>query len=148
MAGIPRHCKDPDAAWRLIEFMYFSDAGLAARRARGNILPPLPEEYAKPAYHQPDPYFGGQKVDELYARLALEIPERYVSPLTVAAQVAVALVVGRAVDYVRERGPAGLEKACQAWAEEADQELRRRLRHGRWEPDEEPETRPAGHDSG
>ena len=143
MAGIPRRCKDPDAAWKLIEFMYFSDAGLAMRRTRSNILPPLQEEYAKPGYHRPDPYFGGQKVDELYADLAMEIPERYVSPLTVAAQVAVGLVLGRAVDYVRERGPDGLEAACQTWLNEADRELRRRLEHGRWEPDE-PTTRGAG----
>ena len=138
MAGIPRRCKDPDAAWKLIEFMYFSDRGLEMRRAQGNILPPLTEEYAKPGYHQPDPFFGGQKVDELYAELALEIPERYVSPLTVAAQVAVGLVLGRAVDYVRERGPAGLEAACQKWCDEADRELRRRMQHGRWQPDETP----------
>jgi ABC-type glycerol-3-phosphate transport system substrate-binding protein len=136
MAGIPRRCKDPDAAWKLIEFMYFSDRGLEMRRAQGNILPPLIEEFAKPGYHRPDPFFGGQKVDELYAELATEIPERYVSPLTVAAQVAVGLVLGRAVDHVRERGPRGLEAACQNWLNEADRELRRRLQHGRWEPDE------------
>ena len=135
MAGIPRRCKDPDAAWKLIEFMYFGDRGLATRRAHSDILPPLVEEYAKPAYQQPDPFFGGQKVDALYAELATEIPDRYVSPLTVAAQVAVGLVLGRAVDYVRSRGPAGLEAACQNWLNEADQDLRRRLRHGRWEPD-------------
>ena len=108
------------------------------RRAQGNILPPLTEEYVKPGYHQPDPFFGGQKVDELYAELAMEIPERYVSPLTVAAQVAVGLVLGRAVDRVRERGPAGLEAACQKWCDEAERELRRRLQHGRWEPDAAP----------
>jgi hypothetical protein len=136
MIGIPRRCKDPDAAWTLIEFLYFSDAGLDMRRAQSNILPPLAEEYAKPAYHRPDSYFGGQKVDELYAELATEIPDRYVSPLTVAAQVAVGLVLGRAVDYVRQHGPEGLEAACQRWLNEADDELHRRLEHGRWEPEE------------
>src|SRR5688572_12274557 len=89
MVGIPRRCRDPEAAWKLIEFMYLSDRGLEVRRARSDILPPLPEQYALPQYQQPDPYFGGQKVDALYAELATEIPPRYVSPVTVAAQIAV-----------------------------------------------------------
>src|SRR2546421_1135212 len=102
MIATPRRCKAPGAAWKVIDFLYLSDRGLAVRRNLSDILPPLPEQYAKPEYHLPDPYFGGQKVDELYAELATEIPPRYVSPLTVGAQVAVALVVGRAVDYVRQ----------------------------------------------
>lgn len=132
MAGIPRHCKDPDRAWRLLEFMYLSDDARAARRARSSILPPLPEEYGLPEYHLPDAYFGGQKVQELYTQLAMEIPPRHVSPLTVAGQIAVGVVLGRAVDLVREggRGP-GLEAACAAWMREADAGIRARQVHGR-----------------
>jgi hypothetical protein len=92
----------------------------------------LPEEYDRPEYRRADPYFGGQQVDALYAQLATEIPPRHVSPLTVAGQIAVGVVLGRAVDYVRERGnDAGLEAACADWLREADAGLRARLAHGR-----------------
>jgi arabinosaccharide transport system substrate-binding protein len=132
MAGIPRHCKDPDAAWRLLEYLYLGDDARATRRANGTILPPLPEEYDRPEYQRPEPYFGGQKADALYAQLATEIPPRYVSPLTVAGQIAVGVVLGRAVDYIREHGnDAGLEAACADWLREAEAGLRARLAHGR-----------------
>lgn len=132
MAAIPRHAKDPDASWRLIEFMYLSDEAREIRRAESSILPPLPEEFDRPEYRRPDPYFGGQPVDALYAELAAEIPERFVSPLTVAAQIAVGIVLGRAVDHVRVHGTEGLEAACAAWLAEADRALRARLAHGRF----------------
>ena len=131
MAGIPRRCADPDRAWRLIEFLYLSDEARDMRRAHSNIIPPLPEEYGLPEYHRPDPYFGGQRIDALYAELATEIPPRYVSPLTVGGQIAVGVVLGRAVDYVRDRGTEGLESACAKWLAELDDELRARQAHGR-----------------
>lgn len=132
MAGIPRHAKDPDASWKLIEFMYLGEEARAVRRAESSILPPLPEEFDRPEYRRPDPYFGGQPVGAMYAELAAEIPQRFVSPLTVAAQIAVGIVLGRAVDHIRERGAEGLEAACAAWLEEADRGLRARLAHGRF----------------
>ena len=132
MAGIPRHCKDPDAAWKLIEFMYLSDEALVARREHSSILPPLVEEFDRPAYHQPDPYFGGQKVEALYAQLALEVPPRHVSAITVAAQIAVGIVLGRAVDAIRDgAGEARLERSCNQWLAEMDAGLRQRFVHGR-----------------
>jgi arabinosaccharide transport system substrate-binding protein len=135
MAGIPRHCKDPDAAWKLIEFMYLSDEALATRRAHSSILPPLVEEFDRPEYHRPDPFFGGQKVEELYAQLALELPPRHVSAITVAAQIAVGIVLGRAVDYVRDGGTdAGLLTACNHWLTEMDTGLRERSAHSRLGP--------------
>jgi arabinosaccharide transport system substrate-binding protein len=131
MAAIPRRCKNPDAAWRLLEFLYLSDESRAARRATGSIVPPLPEDYTHPDYHRPDPYFGGQRVMELYTQLAPEIPARHVSPLTVAGQIATGVVLGRAVEYVRTRGQPGLEQACADWLEEAEAGIRARQIHGR-----------------
>ena len=132
MAGIPRHAKDPDASWKLIEFMYLSDEALRRRRTAGGILPPLPEEFDRPEYRRPDPYFGGQAVDAIYAELAGEIPQRFVSPLTVGAQIAVGVVLGRAVERAQDgEGAETLEAACAAWLAEADRGLRARLAHSR-----------------
>lgn len=145
MAGIPRNCSNPDEAWRLLEFLYLSDEAMQVRRTYSDILPPLPEQFDRPEYHRPDPYFGGQSIDELYATLATEIPERYVSPLTVAGQIAVGIVLGRAVDHLRLHGTTqGLESKCTQWLLQADAELRDRRAHGRLGDDALP--RPAAHD--
>ena len=61
MIGITKACRHPDAAWKLIVFLYFSDEGLAARRKISDILPPVTSVWNEPRYHEPDPYFGGQK---------------------------------------------------------------------------------------
>jgi len=58
MIGITKACRHPDAAWKLIEFLYFSDEGLAARRRISDILPPVKSVWNEPRYHQPDPYFA------------------------------------------------------------------------------------------
>ena len=129
MIGIPRHAKDPDASWKLIEFLYLSDAGVDARVAQSTILPPLPEHFHRPEYQQPDPYFGGQKVDALYAELAAEIPPRYMSPLTIGAQMAISVTLSRATDYLRDHGREGLEAKCAEWLALAEQDLLKRLAH-------------------
>jgi len=133
MIGIPRHAKNPDASWKLIETLYLSDAARRQRRATSPILSPLPEDYASPEYHRPDPYFGGQPIQALYATLAPTIPPRTVSPLTVGAQIAVGIVLSRAVDSLRTKptDPAQLEAQCAAWLKEADLRLRQRLAHSR-----------------
>jgi hypothetical protein len=133
MIGIPRHARNPDASWKLIETLYLSDTARRQRRATSPILPPLPEDYAAPEYHRPDPYFGGQPIQALYATLAPTIPPRTVSPLTVGAQIAVGLVLSRAVDSLRTKptDSAQLESQCAAWLREADMRLRHRLAHSR-----------------
>ena len=76
MLGITRHSERKDDAWKLIEFLYFSDSGLQARQQTSNILPPVISQWDDPTYHREDPYFGGQKVDELYIQLARQTPAR------------------------------------------------------------------------
>src|SRR5262249_54936812 len=66
MIGITRNSKHHDDAWRLIEFLYFSQAGLDARLKVTDIIPPVIDQWSDPAFHRVDPYFGGQKVQELY----------------------------------------------------------------------------------
>ena len=87
MIGIPRNCEKPKASWKLIEFLYFSDAGIAARRKYSTILPPVITAWDDPIYQRGDPYFGGQQVDQLFIELAKELPARYVTPATSTAGV-------------------------------------------------------------
>jgi ABC-type glycerol-3-phosphate transport system substrate-binding protein len=129
MIGIPRGCKNPDGAWNLIAFLYFNPEGLEARFRETHILPAVTSEWAKPIYRQPDPFFGGQKVFELYGTLATQIPPHYVTPATTLATAELSYVVNRAVGYTRAHGTDGLEEACRRWLAAAADDTRRRIAH-------------------
>ncbi len=136
MIGIPRKCRQPDRAWDLLTFLYFSPEGLAARRAYTNIVSPMTDTWAT---HEggahPDTYFGGQDVQALYVSLAPHIPRRYVTPFDTLAGGQLTVVLRRAIEYVRERGNAdGLEDACRGWLADAAAELRDWIDFGKFEP--------------
>ena len=133
MIGITRASDKPDLAWQLIEFLYFSDAGIAARRRHSEILPPIRRMWDDPYYHQPDPFFGGQKGNELLTELAGQIPPRYATPATSIATTALNDALVRAVDYVERNGPAGLEAACQTWLTASARKLEARMKQWRFD---------------
>lgn len=134
MIGITKACKRPDDAWKLIEFLYFSDEGLAARRKVSDILPPMRSKWNDPIYHQPDPYFGGQRSQELFVELGKQVPERYQTPASTIAAASMTYVLNHAVDYVDEhQSSEGLEAACQGWLDQAAKDLERRIAHWRFE---------------
>jgi arabinosaccharide transport system substrate-binding protein len=132
MIGIPRKAKDPRASWELIEFLYFSDAGIAARRKYSSILPPVITSWNDPIYQRADPYFGGQQVDRLFIDLAKELPARYVTPATSTAGAALTKVVIDAAAYVENRrgDHAQLVSQCRTWLEQVAADIRRRVVHG------------------
>jgi arabinosaccharide transport system substrate-binding protein len=128
MIGITRGCENPDEAWRMIEKLYLSEEGLQSRRKYSDVIPPVKSLWDDPAYHQPDPYFGGQMADELFIELAREIPVRYVTPATGLAQAQLNAVLAKATDYIRTRGNAdGLEAAIMPWLVEAQRDLKNRM---------------------
>lgn len=133
MIGIPRAAKDPLSSWRMIQYLYLSPQGLAARRAFSDILPPIPAAWSDPAYHHADPYFGGQHVNELYIQLAHQLPKRYVTPFTVLAQEQLADVMNTAISQMRQHGSAGLEEKCQHWLNDAAVDLQKRVDFGKFE---------------
>jgi arabinosaccharide transport system substrate-binding protein len=133
MMGIARNSRNHEVAWKLIEFLYFSDAGLDSRLKETNILPPVVEQWNHPAFHEADPYFGGQKINELYVELAKQLPKRYVTPVTGTASAQLSVVVNWAVAHANEHGSEGLEAACQKWLDLAAADLHRRIRHGKFE---------------
>jgi hypothetical protein len=90
--------------------------------------------WGDPAYHQPDPYFGGQMADELFIELAREIPLRYVTPATGLAQTQLNAVLAKATHYVRERGnDVGLEAAIMPWLIDAERDFAARLEQMRFD---------------
>lgn len=133
MVGITRNSRQHQDAWKLIEFLYLSQPGLEARLKVTNIVPPVIEWWDHPFFHRPDPYYGGQKIGELYVQLARQIPPRYVTPVTPVAQAQLSVVVHQAVKYVENRGTAGLREQCQKWLDRAAEDLKARIQHGRFE---------------
>jgi multiple sugar transport system substrate-binding protein len=133
MMGITRNSKHHEDAWKLIEHLYFSSEGLEARLKVTDILPPVIDQWNHPRFHIEDPFFGGQRIQELYVDLARQIKPRYVTPVTAIAQAQLAVVVNRAVAHVKSRGTDGLAAECQSWLDFAADDLKARIAHGRFE---------------
>jgi arabinosaccharide transport system substrate-binding protein len=133
MIGITKGCEDPKEAWRMIEKLYFSKEGLESRRKFSDVLPPVISLWDDPVYHQPDPYFGGQRANELLIELARDIPVRYVTPATSLANTALSSVLAKATRHVRERGEDGLEEAIGGWLIGAEHEVRGRMEQMRFD---------------
>lgn len=133
MIGITRDSLNHADAWKLIEFLYLSPEGLAARQKVTSILPPVIEWWDQPIYHREDRFYGGQRIDELFVELARQIPRRYVTPVTPIADAQLAVVLNRAVKHVETHGTIGLVEECQRWLDFAAADLRARIKHGRFE---------------
>jgi arabinosaccharide transport system substrate-binding protein len=133
MTAIPRAAKDPAASWRMIQFLYLSPQAIKARQQYTNILPANPTAWNDPGYHLSDPYFGGQKVNELYIELARQLPERYVTPFTVVAEQQLSNVLNRTIDRMRTHGTADLQEQCQKWLDAEAVDLQRRVDFGKFE---------------
>ncbi len=134
MIAIPRTCKNPDQAWKLLEFLYLSPPALEARRKFTDILPPVIQAWDDPSYHRPDPFFSNQPIGQLYASLAGKIPPRHVTSFTTLGTQALAGVLSRAVQHVNAHGADNLESACRQWLQEADDYLKRIIAFGRFDP--------------
>jgi arabinosaccharide transport system substrate-binding protein len=133
MIGITKASKHPEAAWKLIEKLYFSKEGIAERRKHTDILPPITTLWSDPMFHQPDPYFGGQKGQELFVQLAKQLPRRYVTPATNLASMELTVVLTKAVSYIERHGSQGLEAQCQRWLNDSARGLEVRIKQWSYE---------------
>ncbi|MFT3789025.1 MAG: extracellular solute-binding protein [Tepidisphaeraceae bacterium] len=133
MIGIPRRCKQPELAWKLIEQLYFTPEAMAARKQQAMILPPIKTAWADPMWHGPMPYFGGQKVGELYISLAEQMPPVEVSPFRAVAQQLLTFVLSKAVDDIDSGRVDGLEGRVQDRLRQAEEELKKRVEFGSFE---------------
>ncbi|MCS7034764.1 MAG: extracellular solute-binding protein, partial [Phycisphaerae bacterium] len=133
MFGIPRNCRQPREAFRLLETLLLSDAAIAARLRHSTVLPPDTRRWDEPAYLQGDAFFGGQQVMKLYADLARQLPVRYVTPFTPMASTELSDVLARAIDAVESGRDTDLEALCQGWLAKRAADLKRRIEFGRFD---------------
>jgi arabinosaccharide transport system substrate-binding protein len=76
---ISKNTKQPELAWELAKFLYFSRQDLGARFLGTNIISPLKEAWDLPELQRPNAYYSGQKVGAEYARLAPQVPRLFAS---------------------------------------------------------------------
>jgi arabinosaccharide transport system substrate-binding protein len=138
MMGIVKSSKRQKEAWELLQFLYFSREGIEARRRYTDIVPPVRAFWSDAVYQRPDSFFrdengGPQKIGEMYVRLAERIPPRYVTPATTMAQTQLSVVMWRANRHLRQHGPDGLEDVCRHWLRAAAEDLKGRIKHGKFE---------------
>lgn len=134
MAGIPRNCADPERAWQLVKFLTTSPDALHGRRRQGTMLPATPASWDDPRFHEPDPFFGGQRVGELYVDLARQLPPRYVTPFTTMATGELSLVLHHAVRAAAQGETYDpLRQDCRRWLDAARGDLERYIRFGEFE---------------
>jgi arabinosaccharide transport system substrate-binding protein len=85
MLGIPRSTADFERSWRMAKYLYLTPASAESLYRNVCILTPVKSLWSLPVFHEPDPYFSGQKIGELFIRLAPDVPRRSSSPYTVPA---------------------------------------------------------------
>jgi arabinosaccharide transport system substrate-binding protein len=137
MVGICRSSPRPQDAWKLLEFLYLGPEAQHARIAAGNlVLPAIPEYWTDPAYHAPDPFFAdNQSIADLYVTLAHQIPERFMTPYTYQAELALAAVEHRAIELAsKNAGDDQMRQACAAWLAQAQNDIQHRIDFGKFEP--------------
>ena len=78
--GITKAAPDFERSWALAKDLYLSPQVAESLFRATNIVSPVKELWTLPFYHEPDPYFSGQKVGALYIAQAPHVPERRSSP--------------------------------------------------------------------
>jgi cellobiose transport system substrate-binding protein len=77
--GITKYCKDPEAAMAFI--IWLESAKNQAESFLDPVLfPSTPASYTDPRLTAPDPFFGGQRIVDVFAASAKSYPGAYFSP--------------------------------------------------------------------
>lgn len=104
MGGITKHCKRPDLAWELMQFLYTDRSQLAERFSDTNILPPLKDAWNQPAFNRPNRFWSGQPLGALYAKLAPQVPAQYTAPEIDTAKAKLSEALVACVGYYNQHG--------------------------------------------
>lgn len=128
MLGITRRCRQPELAWQFALHLYLDKAELAQRFRGTNILPALREAWDQPAFHEPRPYWSGQPIGELYARLAPQVPFQYTSPFIVTAKTKLGEALVDCVQFYEREGGSDFEPYVRARLKQSADEVRAMIR--------------------
>lgn len=133
MIAIPRKCRDPQRAWRLIESLYLSERGMGAQARDLGIVPAVADFWQSPAVRTPNALFrDGQVVNELYVALAPKIPVQQITPDTAYATSALGSVLTQTVGAIRDGAdPTALKPRVSEWLAARQRDVDRQIEHGK-----------------
>lgn len=77
--AITKYCKDPEAAFAFISWLE-SAQNQAEAFLDPVLFPSTPASYSDPRLTAPDPFFGGQRIVDVFADSATKYPGAYFSP--------------------------------------------------------------------
>ncbi len=75
-ATITRFSENVELAWEFLEAVMLSEEGNVRRFELTNLFPPYIPAWDNPRLYEPDPYFGGQVLGELFAELGRDVPRQ------------------------------------------------------------------------
>lgn len=78
--GITKAAPDFERAWSMAKQLYLSPTIAEAHFRSTCIISPVKAFWDLPVYHEPDTFFSGQKIGELYTAEAPNVPARFSSP--------------------------------------------------------------------
>lgn len=78
--GVTKAAPDFEQSWTVAKHLYLSPQVAESLYRSTYIISPVKAHWTLPFYHEPDPYFSGQRVGELYIAEAPHVPRRIASP--------------------------------------------------------------------
>jgi multiple sugar transport system substrate-binding protein len=84
--GITKQSKNPEAAWKFIEYITTDPDATKAVLQSNDFLPSYKPDWKDPIYDQSDPFFGGQKTRRLWLDIASSEGPFVVTPLDAEAE--------------------------------------------------------------
>lgn len=102
--GIPKDSPDVDAAWEYAKLLYTSPEVARQMYELTDIISPVSSLWDDPVYHQPDPFFSGQRKGALFIEQAPHVPSRSSSPYNRQAVFLLRDAAVELADFARQTG--------------------------------------------
>jgi arabinosaccharide transport system substrate-binding protein len=134
MVAIARGSQDPDTAWEVAKALYLSPELAESQYRRTNIISPVKTLWNEPFYHEPDPYFSGQRTGSLFIEQAPQVPRRVSTPylsLALERLVNVMMALTAHADRERDYSVEGLMPVAARLLVNAQSEVQRQLDRNR-----------------
>lgn len=127
MLGITKHCKDQDLAWELAKFLYLGRGGVEERFRKTNILPPVRALWKEPVIQEPRPYWSGEPIGAMYAKLAPHVPSQYTSPFISVAKGKFGQAMVESIQYYERNGDQGFDAFVHQTLKDRADEVRKQI---------------------
>ena len=135
MVGIPKATLEKgddrfEAAWAVAKYLYLSKDLAEELFANSNIISPVKAYWSEDFYHQPDPYFSGQKAGTRLLELAPFVPFRSSNTYHNTALIRMSIALTRLYEKAERENLDDLDAlttAAQALLKTAEAEVRKEM---------------------